>query len=510
MMWHEHYSAAARRALDAARCLPPLSGRDSVDPLSLLAALLRDDESEAIALLRRANIHVLHFINDLPSLDELDESSNPPPQVTYDSETAHVMRLAAEMVPADASQTIGSQELLLALLAGSSTVAKFLGDHDVDAEQILAMNRQPATIAVDPEDQQLDLQVEEVTEHHDVARIIDANANRAREGMRVVEDYVRFARNDAALSLRLKEARHRFQEAFAYLPTTDLLASRDTTGDVGTRLTTRAEASRASVRDVVQANLKRSQEAVRTLEEYAKTISAVAGRIFESVRYELYTLERLLLIQSEAAGRIAGASLYWLADPDACSRTLDWMVERAVAGGVQVVQLRDKRSEDRELLRLAQLVRRITAQAGAMFIMNDRPDIARLVDADGVHVGQEELPVAQVRRIVGTEMLVGVSTHSLEQARQAVLDGADYIGIGPVFPSRTKQFDAFAGIPSVKQVASEISLPAFAIGGIGPGNLPQVMDAGATRIAVGHVLCVCDDPASMARQLRHKLDSTSH
>ena len=140
-------------------------------------------------------------------------------------------------------------------------------------------------------------------------------------------------------------------------------------------------------------------------------------------------------------------------------------------------------------------------------IINDRPDIAALVGADGVHVGQDELPVAEARRIVGPDKLVGVSTHSLDQARAAVLDGADYIGIGPVFPTSTKQFSRqeLAGLEYVAQATSEIALPGFCIGGIGPGNLHRVLAAGGRRIAVSGAICSADDPAAVTAELVRQL-----
>src|SRR5205823_5073266 len=114
-----------------------------------------------------------------------------------------------------------------------------------------------------------------------------------------------------------------------------------------------------------------------------------------------------------------------------------------------------KSLSDRQLLERARQVRRWTRAAGVLFIMNDRPDIARLAEADGVHVGQDELPVKEVRRIVGPDVLVGVSTHNLDQVRQAILDGANYLGVGPTFPSGTKSFDEFPGRHFVRQVALE-------------------------------------------------------
>lgn len=142
----------------------------------------------------------------------------------------------------------------------------------------------------------------------------------------------------------------------------------------------------------------------------------------------------------------------------------------------------------------------------ALFIVNDRPDIARLVGADGVHLGQDDLPVADARRIVGPDTLIGVSTHSVAQVRKAVLDGADYLGVGPTFPSRTKAFDAFPGLAFVREAAAETSLPAFALGGIGPDNVQDVVAAGLRRVAVSSTIAAADDPEAVARVLRAALD----
>ena len=149
----------------------------------------------------------------------------------------------------------------------------------------------------------------------------------------------------------------------------------------------------------------------------------------------------------------------------------------------------------------------ITAESGTLFILNDRPDIAVLSEADGVHVGQDELSVADARRIVGPERLVGVSTHSIEQARQAVLDGANYLGVGPTFRSGTKSFDEFAGLDYVRQVAAEISLPSFPIGGIDLTNVAEVVAAGTRRIAVSGAICRSERPVAVAAELVERLRS---
>jgi thiamine-phosphate pyrophosphorylase len=200
--------------------------------------------------------------------------------------------------------------------------------------------------------------------------------------------------------------------------------------------------------------------------------------------------------------------LYLLTSSDQCARGLEWTVAEALAGGVQAIQLREKGRADREVLSLAQSVRRLTRDSGALFIMNDRPDLARLAAADGVHLGQTDLALHDARRIVGPNATIGISTHCIEQARQAVLDGASYIGVGPVFPSATKSFDRFAGLDLVRQVSCEIRLPSFAIGGISSDRLNDVIQAGARRIAVSAAICQAADPRAAATALRQRLTAT--
>ena len=158
-----------------------------------------------------------------------------------------------------------------------------------------------------------------------------------------------------------------------------------------------------------------------------------------------------------------------------------------------MIQLRDKKGTDRQIIAASEAVMRITSDSETLFVVNDRPDIARIVGADGVHVGQDELDATQTRQIVGPDMLIGVSTHSLEQAKEAVLLGADYIGVGPVFESRTKSFRSYVGTELLEQVAREVSLPAFAIGGIDQDRVKRLL-------AASEKPCLCAATAGRANE----------
>ena len=197
--------------------------------------------------------------------------------------------------------------------------------------------------------------------------------------------------------------------------------------------------------------------------------------------------------------------LYVLIDGRGGPEEFTRLASSLIEAGVPALQLRDKRLDDRTLVARARALRDLTRGSNTLLVINDRPDIAALVQADGVHVGQEELPVGQARRLIHGGALVGLSTHSLEQAREGVLLGADYLGVGPVFPTRTKPFARFPGLELLRAVAAEIRLPWFAIGGIGMENIDDVLAAGARRVAVSSAVCDAANPAAAARQLLERL-----
>jgi thiamine-phosphate pyrophosphorylase len=336
-------------------------------------------------------------------------------------------------------------------------------------------------------------------------RVIDAAGNRAREGLRVVEDYLRFVLDDRFLTGQLKDLRHELAAVLSRFPLGERLAARETQADVGTAITTGAERRRDEIGQVLAANFTRLQEALRSLEEFAKLLDADASDRLKQLRYRTYTLQRAVELTRASLSRLAAARLYVLLDGRASLDEFKTLAHSLVEAGVHVIQLRDKRLDDRQLLERAAALREITRAAGVLFIMNDRPDLAAIAQADGVHVGQGDVSVKAVRTIVGPDALVGVSTHSIEQARQAVLDGANYIGVGPTFPSDTKHFDQFPGLDLLRAVAAEIRLPAFAIGGISPGNVADVLQTGIRRIAVSGAVLGAADPAATARHLSQQL-----
>jgi thiamine-phosphate pyrophosphorylase len=193
--------------------------------------------------------------------------------------------------------------------------------------------------------------------------------------------------------------------------------------------------------------------------------------------------------------RLSSASLYLV-----CDAQPDEFLHAALRGGVDIVQLRAKHALEAELLHTARRYREITAAHDALLIVNDHPELALAADADGVHVGQDDMPVAQARQIVGHDRLVGLSTHTPAQIDAAL--GVDYIGVGPVHSTPTKPGRPAVGLDLVRYAASHAHVPFFAIGGIDPGNVDAVRSAGANRIAVVRALTLADDPEAAARALQ--------
>ncbi len=501
----------AERALRRARRRARDRAAAEVDPIDLLAALVADVDGRAHALLIDHGADVGSLTTRLEIADQSadDEESEVPYAASLRGTLVDAAWLARA---ADRGHEVGTEHLLAALLDSEGQLTDVLLAVGLRLDDLRGALRAPQgeQSAPIPLPVELgELRFNEPGESADLGRIVDASANRAREGLRVVEDYARFALNDPGLTRRLKEVRHRLAETLKGLDPDWLTTHRDTPGDVGTHIMTAAESTRENARAVLIANFKRASEALRTLEEYAKIIDVwVAGR-FEVLRYDVYVLEKLVLAAHQSRRALGDARLYFLVNGRRTLGDLTWLVGEALEGGAQVVQFREKNLSDREWLARAREVRILTAKAGARFVANDRPDLAVLSGADAVHLGQDDMTVRDARRVVGHRVSVGVSTHTPEQIDAAVVAGASYLGVGPVFPSKTKEFadEDLAGIGLARRAAETTNLPWFAIGGINEETIDEVLEAGATRVAVSEAIAGAEAPRQAARLLRAKLDA---
>ena len=490
-------SPAVDRAAHAARELAAMRG-DSPRLGDWMTGLLQEEWGRPAELLGRLGLGLEQILHGIAGENRSPVAPDAQSLFTRARQLGLALRGESELT---------TDLLLLAVLSSDDGYRAEVAQLGLEIGRIEAALRADA---IGPEEAPLQGEafvIADAPEATDAARIVDVNLNRARESFRVLDDYARFVLNDAFLTARFKQLRHRLAEAGAALPQHLLLGSRDTRADVGTGLTGGGEYARPSAARVAAINAKRLQESLRSLEEFGKVLSVPFAKAAEAIRYEAYSLEQSLVRGSTVAERLQSARLYVLLTGSQCEAALDWTIAEAASGGATIFQMREKDLSDRELLDRARRMRGWTRKANALFIVNDRPDIAELSEADGVHLGQDDLSVAAARKIVGPQALIGVSTHTVDQVRAAILDGADYLGIGPTFPSTTKDFPELAGLDFIRRAAAETSWPAFALGGITPANVHEVVASGARRIAVSAAIARAGDPAAVARAFRQALSS---
>lgn len=501
----DFFSPGCERSIEAARLYAAGDGSGAVDTRHLILGLFHDAEGSAYALATTCGSELSQWEPRLSA----QQGTEPTEAMTLNAEKAirQARSLAREFL---VDRTVNSELLLVAVLETDAVIANELADNGLDSKMLRQLVIDPLTtliplvdstdVAQTPSDQF------RIDTGNDLHRILDAAGNRAREALRVLEDFVRFGQNDSAITGELKSMRHELASLLAKLPRPQLLSARDTVNDVGTNIAAEHEYRRTSLNDVVTANTRRLQEALRSLEEFGKVHDPQLGRSFEALRYRSYTLEKRLHAENALHRRLAEARLYLLLPATSDRHPWKVLLNVAIVGGVQVVQLRDKSLSDQVLLTVAMQIREATRLTNTLFIVNDRVDIALASNADGVHLGQDDMPISAARKIVGNNMLIGVSTHNPQQLQQAINAGADYVGIGPTFASTTKTFDALAGLEYVRQTR-DCPIPAFVLGGVTLDNVDSVIDAGGRRIAVSSAILSADDPQIAARQLRNKLDA---
>lgn len=330
-----------------------------------------------------------------------------------------------------------------------------------------------------------------------IYRILDANLDRAREGLRIIEEWCRLGLNNPEFAEECKKIRQELAQWHSW----ELRQARDTPGDVGTELSHPQEESRDSIENLLQANLCRAQEALRVLEEYSKLYEPKMAAACKKMRYRVYTLESYLL-NNYRQQQLQDACLYLVTSP---SEQLLPIVNAALQGGLTVVQYRDKETNDNIRLEIAQQLCQLCHQYGALFIVNDRVDLALAVDADGVHLGQQDIPIPLAREVLGKYKIIGRSTTNKKELEQAIAEGADYVGVGPVYETPTKPGKAAAGADYIKYAINNCPIPWFAIGGIDLTNLPEVIAAGVQRVAVVRAIMQAEQPTLVTRQFLSQL-----
>ncbi|MHC4248989.1 MAG: thiamine phosphate synthase [Planctomycetota bacterium] len=322
-----------------------------------------------------------------------------------------------------------------------------------------------------------------------IERVIDANANRAREGLRVAEDFARFVVADESLAKALRDTRHRVTEAVGLVaPSETLLAARDTEGDLGADADAFPPAPRRAPQDVAASALKRAEEALRSLAEFAKLVDPGASAAFERERYALYDLEKRVLLARADVLRMSDVRLCAVMDAAAAPAPAD-VASAAVEAGAGCLVTELGALDDATALSLAKGLRGEVASQGGVLLVAARADVALLAGADGVLLGPGDVSPAEARRVMGTGAVVGLKVPGADEARAAVGEGATFV----IVP--------FANL---RGMASGHEGVWFA-SALAPEHARAVVEAGARRIALG----LPDSPegaAELVRAAREALD----
>ena len=342
-------------------------------------------------------------------------------------------------------------------------------------------------------------------------RIVDSNLNRLAEGLRVLEDIARMILDDTALTQQLKTLRHNLVRGDLSF-NLELLGSRNSAEDVGARLEVEGESRQKDLPLIAVANFRRTQESLRVLEEIAKLPSPdfkLDSEKFKMARFELYTLEQELvsrLTRREKVKKVSG--LYVIIDTQVLrGRSHIEAAEQIIKAGVKVIQLRDKTTSKNTLLPLARELQIYCKQKEVLFILNDYLDIALAIGADGLHIGQQDLPVEVARKLLPLDTILGCSASTAEQALAAEVAGADYIAVGSIYPTSTKDDIHIVGLKRLRQIKHSVKSPLVAIGGINRNNARDTMQAGADSICVISAVLNAADMTRAARDIIETIEA---
>ena len=342
----------------------------------------------------------------------------------------------------------------------------------------------------------------------EIWRIIDASLNRIGEGLRLLEDSARLMLNDATLTQQLKNMRHELVRSDWSIQQ-QLLQARDSEGDVGIDMEVPGEEKQREIPVTIVANARRVQESLRVMEEMAKAPGlGLDSEKFKQARFALYAIEKALLsrvLRQDKIKRLFG--LYVIIDATALrGRSHIEVAGQAIRGGAKVIQLRDKVHSKKELLTIAQELRNLCAEQDVLFIMNDYLDVALAVDADGLHAGQDDLPVKVARRLLPIDRILGCSVRTVDKAAIAQSEGADYIAVGAMYPTSSKETAEVVGTERLKQIRQAVTLPLVAIGGINASNVSEVLTAGADSVAVISAVLGAEDVEGATRQIVNMIE----
>jgi len=327
-----------------------------------------------------------------------------------------------------------------------------------------------------------------------IAQIIDANLDRAREGLRVLEDWARYGLDRVDIVKKIKD----FRQILGSHHLDYYKKARNYTEDKCNGLNHPEQFKRIYTENIISSNSSRIQEALRVLEEFSRNSNYELSKDASLIRYEIYSLEIELLnltCNKNLNEILIKNNLYLITNekPD-----LIQDIENLLIGGVKIIQHRFKEIDDSTNLKTAKIIRKLCKEHGAIFIVNDRLDIALASEADGVHLGQNDLDLISARKILGFSKIIGISANNEQDIKQAIQNGCDYLGIGPVFKTNTKKNKKPLGIDLIKKLTKDIKIPWYAIGGIKNENIPKLKSNNIKKVAIVSEIMNHENPKNKA------------
>ncbi len=337
-----------------------------------------------------------------------------------------------------------------------------------------------------------------------ISQIIDANLDRAREGLRVLEDWARFGLGNEDFVIRIKN----FRQILGKNHLEIYKLSRNYVEDQCKGLSHVEQLNKKSSSKIISSNSARVQEALRVIEEFSRNHNIKLSKIASEIRYEIYSLEIELLsfnTRKRAQLIISESNLYSITEQ---RENLLEIIEKILLGGVKIIQHRFKEGNDKCHLKEAIDINNLCKKYNSLFIVNDRLDIALASNADGVHLGQDDIDIKTARKLLGPSKIIGVSANNSNDIDNAIKDGCDYIGVGPVFLTLTKKNKEPLGVEKIKALTKDINIPYFAIGGINKLNISSLKNNGINKVAMVSGLLNSEDPKEEAiiilKELSHE------
>jgi thiamine-phosphate pyrophosphorylase len=316
-------------------------------------------------------------------------------------------------------------------------------------------------------------------------RIADVNLNRLNEALKFIEDVIRFSLENKVLLIRIRKIRNEFLKIKKDISLADIINSRQSSHDLGRAAKFDIQTKKTS-EDLIIANLTRAKESARIIEEILKSINLKISNRMKEIRFQLYDLEKYII---GCLKKIFNPRINVVIDEKYLSAyRIKNMMDVLENNGVTMIQLRIKTLSDRKFYNYAVRIKKFLKKKEIKFIINNRLDIARASGADGVHLGQDDMPARMARRILGENYIIGVSAHNIDEANKAEKEGADYIGVGSIFRTKTKSDAHICGLSVLKSICKKITIPVVGIGGITNRNYRDVFRAGAAGIAVSSYL----------------------